>query len=254
MTSRSRDEDLAPIVRLVRGDRTLTGEVVRELRTLILDGRLPPGMPLRLHALAERLGVSVMPVREALRQLEAERLVRIRPHRGAIVTELSRDELEEQYVVRAALEGLAAGIAAREVTNAQRQELEVRLEAIDKAARAGDLEAFLGSDRAFHRAIYGVTGRSRLQERIAELSLSTRRAGLLAYADWQADPQPGVEAHRQILDAVKAGDAALAERLTTEHVRFGGQRVLHAVTSMDHRRAAESGPPDDDWLTDLEHR
>jgi DNA-binding GntR family transcriptional regulator len=176
-----------------------------------------------------------MPVREALRQLETEGLVHTRPHSGSVVATLSRDELEELYAMRAALEGLAARIAASAVRNEQRPELQARLDALAAAAAAGELAGTVAADRAFHAGIYAAAGRPRLQERIGDLALNTRRVGMLAYADWRTDPSRGVAAHRAILDAVLAGDADLAERLTTEHVRYGGRQILAAIDALGAR-------------------
>ena len=101
-----------------RQRETMTEAAAGILRGLILSGKLPPGTPLRLNQLASRLGMSVMPVREALRALEAERLVTFRAHHGATVTELSAEDVEEAYAVREALEGLAARDGVRNLTDA----------------------------------------------------------------------------------------------------------------------------------------
>lgn len=229
----------------MRDRRTLSDQAVSLIREMILEGLLPPGMPLRLGTLADRLGVSAMPVREALRQLEAEGLVRYRPHRGAVVAELSRDSVEELYTMRGALEGLAAACAARYLSNAQRPLLESLIRPIAVAARVGDLERFLKADRAFHEGVYQVARRPSLMARITTLSQNTRRAGMLSYSDWKAEPGTGVEAHRRILQAVLAGDARLAEELTVEHVRYGRERVLRALDQLAQRREREMRPQED---------
>ena len=116
---------------------TIADSVAGRLRELILTGKLPPGTPLRLSQVAARMGVSVMPIREAIRILESERLVTIEPRRGAVVATLSIEDIEELYAVRAALEALAAKHGARnigpEATQAMRAEFEAMVAAAGSA-------------------------------------------------------------------------------------------------------------------------
>ena len=117
--------------------QTLAESITGRLRQLILDGQLPPGQSLRPADLAPRLGVSVMPVREALRILEAEGLVTFKPRIGARVAEIDAEDVEELYLVRGALEGLAARLAVKNLTDEDLLDLH---EAFDEmtAARASD--------------------------------------------------------------------------------------------------------------------
>ena len=125
--------DLAPHPR-----ETLTEAAATALRNLILSGQLPPGTPLRLNVLAARLAMSVMPVREALRVLEAERLVTFRAHHGATVAELSMEDVEEAYAVRAALEGLAARDGVLNLTEASLAVIREKFRLMEADAARGD--------------------------------------------------------------------------------------------------------------------
>lgn len=205
---------------------TVAESVAGRIRELILTGKLPPGTPLRLAQLASRLGVSVMPVREAIRILEAERLVTVEPRRGAHVAQLTLDDVEELYAVRSALEALAARHGARAIKPADVRRMRTALEAMERAAAAGDVTAFLAHDRRFHDVLYVASGRPGLVARIHELLANGRRI---------VDPhvyQPSfplsaaAEAHRPILDAVGRRDTRLVEELIRDNIAQAGERVL----------------------------
>jgi DNA-binding GntR family transcriptional regulator len=225
--------DVEDVVTVIRGRRTLSETVLAQLRRLILEGHLPAGAPLRLQALADRFGVSVMPVREAIRQLEAEDLVTFTPHRGARVARLSFEDIEELYVVRAAVEGFAARKAAERLTSVDGREIQACFDRLEEAGSRSDLEAFLEADRAFHRRIYAASGRPQLVDRIADLVDRSRRAHMLAYGPWRQHLRAGIDEHRHVLDAVLAQDTATAERLTFEHIRGGGNRILEALEQLE---------------------
>ncbi len=207
---------------------TLAAAAAAAIRGLILSGQLPPGTPLRLNHLAARLGMSVMPVREALRVLEAERLVTIRAHHGATVTALSVEDVEEAYAVRAALEGLAARDGVRNLTDETLSEIRAAFQRMVVAASAGDRDALVEHDQTFHRTLYQAGGRPERYRRIIELWESTRRAIPLIYRAW--DPlELAIAAHRPILEAVEARDATAAQRLSRAHTEQAARRVLRGI-------------------------
>lgn len=219
--------DLEPAPR-----ETFTDAAVARIRGLILSGRLPPGTPLRLHHLASRLGMSAMPVREALRVLEAERLVTFRAHHGATVAELSVEDVEEAYAVRAALEGLAARDGVRNLTEDALAEIRAAFQRMLTAASQGDRDALVEHDQVFHRTLYQAGGRPERLRRIVELWESTRRAIPLIYRAW--DPlELAIAAHRPIMDAVEARDANAAQRLSRAHTEQAAQRVLRGIRAID---------------------
>jgi DNA-binding GntR family transcriptional regulator len=180
-----------------------------------------------------------MPVREALRLLEAERLVAVSPHRGATVLQVSSDELEEIYVMRAALEQLAARVAVERMGPDTKAALRAQFESMAAAAADENLDTFSVEDRAFHRQLYAAAGRPGLYARILDLSQSSLRATNLAYGIWRPLVL-GLEAHRPILEAIEAGDSDEASRLTFEHVTEGAARILGAVRAWEERQALEA--------------
>ncbi len=222
--------------------------VAQRLRTAIVDGQLPPGTPLRLARISERLGVSVMPVRDALRQLEAERLVDIAPRRGAVVTELSIEDAEETYAVRVALEALAARHAVARLSDADIGEIREAFGRMAEAQRSGDLGTFIDADHVFHHRLYQASERDRLIRNIAELVARSRRYAPYAYRAW-LPLDNALAAHRPILEAIEARDPILVERLTFEHMSAAAARLVAAVQleaeerARAGRRRREAPPP-----------
>ncbi|GAA2421519.1 GntR family transcriptional regulator [Mycolicibacterium llatzerense] len=136
--------------------------VVTELRRVILRGDAPPGTPVPLTEVAELFGVSHIPVREALKTLISEGLVTHRPNSGYAVSRMTKQELHEMYVVRAALEGAALAVAAERATDYERA---VAVEANDRMAQAiqdSDGAAFQRESRNFHMALVRPSGMHRL--------------------------------------------------------------------------------------------
>lgn len=214
--------------------QTLAATIAHRLRTLILDGQLPPDTRLPLANVATSLGVSVMPVRDALRRLEAERLVVMRPHRGAVVARLSADDAEEIYAMRVALEALCARRAAERLGPDEVSELQIMFRQMEAAHEAADLATFIECDRAFHGRLYAFSGSRRLIGTIEELQNRCRRYLKYLYEGWETVQDP-LEAHRPLLAAVEAGDPQLVERLTREHMQDAADRLLKEI-----RKAAEA--------------
>lgn len=129
-----------------------------ELQDSILSGELPAGSPLRLEELAARLGMSISPVREAVRRLESLGLAVHVPHRGARVSELALDDLRDTYEVRLVLEPLAVSRAAERFTEAEADAARGQLEEYAEAHRRGDLRAARDAHAGFHFTLYHASG------------------------------------------------------------------------------------------------
>ncbi len=227
----ARSEQDAVVAQALGGphdSRTMAETVAARLRDPIIDGQLPPGTVLRLARIADQLGVSIMPVREAFRLLETEGLVVVTPRRGAVVSELSVDDIEETYAIRVALEGLAARRATERLNFQDRAEIREYYERMSSAMEQGDLRAFIEADHDFHMRLYVASGRDHLIQTISDLTNRSRRYSPYGYRTWQT-LDAALGSHIPILDAIDAGDAALAERLTGEHMAAAGARLLEAV-------------------------
>lgn len=139
------------------------GKIVQLLKEQILDGRLAPGQRLISTDLVEQFGVSRGPLREAFRQLDAERLVDVEPNRGAIVRRLGATEVKELYEIRIALEGFAARLAAEKINEGNnRAELEAVLEKGRRHKLNPVFAAFISDNRDFHQAIVRICGNPEL--------------------------------------------------------------------------------------------
>ena len=142
----------------LRHHRTMAEAALVELQEAILSGQLEPGAPLRLEELARRLGMSISPVREAVRQLEVLGLAVHVPHRGARVSEIAVEDLQDTYEVRLALEPLAVQRAAARFSRADAEVARSHLDAFVQAHERGDAREARAAHAAFHFALYSASG------------------------------------------------------------------------------------------------
>jgi len=184
------------------------------LREAILRGILLAGQQLRQDEIARELGVSHIPVREALRQLEAEGLVRLRPYRGFEVSELSPEEVEELYEIRIPLECQALRLALPHLTDEDLERAEQILDAIDAE---GDPSAWSELNTEFHAVLYAPSRRQRLLNLIRTLRTNVDRY-LRLYISVMQRKQYSQREHRKILEAVRRRDAAGAVAALEEHL------------------------------------
>jgi DNA-binding GntR family transcriptional regulator len=217
--------------------RTMKEITYEAIREAILSGRFPPGQRLVADELAQEFGTSRMPVREALQRLENAGLVSIAPHRGAVVNELSEQEIVEIYHIRAVLEGLAARLAAPWLGAAEYDRLNALID--DMAATsttAPDLEQLLGSNRDFHEIIWQAARAPRLHELLENLYDASRRfRNISILLSGRLDQI--VQEHRRIVRALAAGDVAAAERFANEHHEITAQRLLDEVEKTKEKGA-----------------
>lgn len=198
-------------------NRTLREQVFEHLREEILSARLAPGTELAEVALAESLGISRGPLREALGRLAADGLVTIRPRRGAVVTRFTRQEFVEAYQVREALESLAIRLAVPRLTDDERARLHDLVDQMEAHSKGNDETEFFRVNAEFHRMFVTASGNERLGEMHERLMNQMGR--LLAKSlDLRGSLDQSVAEHRAILEAVDAGDAERAARLVEEHI------------------------------------
>ena len=208
--------------------RTLTDAAADALRHRILNGGLAAGTPLRQEALAAELGISRIPLREALRHLEAEGLVVLLPHRGAIVAELPLGDLTELFELRADLETDLTRRAVPRLTPAALDRMDTGSAAFTAALEAGDVAGLGAANLAFHGAIYAGAGRPRTLEVVTRLHATCDRL-LRLQLTLTAGGERAVREHREIAAAVRGGDAELAARLTRDHILGAGRRLADAL-------------------------
>jgi DNA-binding GntR family transcriptional regulator len=197
-------------------ERDTTAKVVAgRLRDEIQGGTLSPGTRLRQNDVARRFGVSTTPVREAFAQLQAEGLVRIDPHRGAVVFHPTVDDLMEFYEIREVLEALAVTQAIPHLDADSVRDLNTL---IDKMRRTEDARRWMKLNDEFHLRLYELAHRPRLSGMIENL----RDASTPYIHMFVAGRSPAARAneeHQEILDACVRGDRGAAERAVREHLR-----------------------------------
>ena len=207
------------------GPMTVTAYVVDTLRKGILAGDYPLGEKLDQKLLAEKLGVSISPVREGLRQLEAEGLIRLVPRRGAFVAELSIAELKEIYLIREVLEGLAAELAVPNLDPSAFHQLESLLGQMEEATAEQDYSRLLELNRTFHFTIYEAARCPILLQIIASLwdrSSLCRRVYL--YLPGRASQ--ALAEHKEIYQASKQGDSQWAHQAVRKNVHQTIEGIL----------------------------
>jgi DNA-binding GntR family transcriptional regulator len=204
------------------------------LRSEIMAGRLVPGERIRPEAVAAHLGLSRMPVREALRQLDAEGLITLRPNRGAVVTQLDRDSVAEIYEMRAVLEGLCARHAAARANLADVEELDALVQAMRRVTT--DPLRWVERHEEFHARLCTLGGRLRAAGEARRLRLLLRPS-LSAFAAQNRDPEALGHEHDVIVDALRDRDGARAEQLAIAHVMANAAELLGPRPKAAPRRA-----------------
>lgn len=199
-----------------RGRPTARDYVAAQVRQRIVRGELAPGERVNPNDLAERMGVSQTPAREAIQLLASEGLVRNDAFRGARVSELTVEEYEELYLMRIGLEGLAARLGAERIEDDGIAEMARLLEEMGEAAAAEDIDAFYARDRRFHLIHYSASGRESLVRRIMNLRVSSERYARVAYVMPRVSMKDTLQTHHQLLDAVRAHDGARCEQVLRE--------------------------------------
>lgn len=218
-------------------DRRRVGDwAYNRLRVLILNHELTPGTRLSVPALAEQLSVSRSPVREAVLRLIREGLADEVPHRGAVVSHISRTDLAVLYEVREVLEGLAARLAAVAVTDEEVSELEENLQEHEAIVASGDLEAHMDADMRFHAVIREASGNPWLTTYLSQIQGQIRLA--MTSTSVTAGAEPALHDHQRIFAAVEGGQAAEAEEAGRMHIRRLREALLNDPPLRD-----DTGPP-----------
>jgi DNA-binding GntR family transcriptional regulator len=207
--------------------RTREEFVADRLREAILRGGLEPGQRLDENALAQVWGVSRTPVRSAIRVLAAESLVELHPHRGAVVSELSRGELEDVYLIRGMLEGMAARLA---VPNVDEERLAVLQTILAEMENAPDADVWMALNNRFHHTIYQAANRPRMLS-IIEYVRNIATPYIRQFIDAPEHMESSRRDHRRILDACASADGERAEAEIRKHLQEVCEANLEYVES-----------------------
>ncbi|MGE9964346.1 GntR family transcriptional regulator [Bariatricus sp. HCP3S3_E12] len=196
---------------------SLRGQVFQEIREDILKGKFKENEELREATLGKELGVSRTPVREALRQLELEGLVHIIPNKGAYVTGITEKDVHDIYMTRSMLEGLCARWAAEHISEEQIQEMEEVLLLTEYHLDRGNAEQLAELDGKFHEVLYGASQSRILRHILSDFHKYVQVARKRSVKK-EDRAKKSLEEHREILNALRTGDADRAEELAHIHI------------------------------------
>jgi DNA-binding GntR family transcriptional regulator len=208
--------------RAVRREQ-LSDEVAAHLRADIMTGTLRPGTFIRLDETAAALGVSITPVREALRTLRGEGMVQLEPHRGHVVVALTRGDIEDIFWLQATIAKELAATAAERITDVEIDELERLNDGLAVAVGRGDAEDIVAAEFVFHRSLNRVTGRIKLAWFLLHVTRYLPGQIYASDAEWGA---AAVATHRELIEALRRRDVDTVVRLTSGEFTDAAQRLV----------------------------
>ena len=212
------------------GYRTKADLVYERLRERVITGELQPGDRVPMIRIAQEFGVSTIPVREGVKRLEAEGLLRFEPHKGAVVPLLDAAEVEETFAIRAELEGLAVRRAAAVATPELLATLRGLLDQMADAASEGRADDYGRLNREFHMTIYRAQPFTRLTSMIEALWDATDWCRRIFVRDAESIRASAAE-HQAIVDALARGDGDAADH----HLHAQKQRSSDWIVARLHR-------------------
>lgn len=201
----------------LQNHRPLREIVYEELKMQILTGKIVPGTRMMELELAEDMGVSRTPIREAIRKLEKEGLVTIEPRRGAYASQISTKDMVEILEVRQDMEGLAAYFAASRMNGEQKKELQKAFAAYNEAVESSDTDSMIKHDTHFHRIIVESCDNKILMQMIEQLQELVLRFRYIYYDNFRrGENMP--EEHRTIMEAIFEGRCHDARAAADVHI------------------------------------
>lgn len=226
-TVRSRGAGAAAPPAAVR--TSLVDAAYEAVRQRILDNVYPPGHQALEQALAEELGISRTPLREAMIRLRNEGLLEIVPRHGVRVLPLSATDMKEIYETLTALESMAAELAARRrPAPAELEPLQAASRDMARALRADDLDAWARADECFHRTLIDLCGNRLLKQTVLNFWDRAHRARMFTLR-LRPRPVDSTEEHRELVERIRAGDAAGAFACTRAHRERGSRELLAII-------------------------
>lgn len=202
--------------------------VCEALRSAIRNGILEPGERLMEVQLAEELGISRTPVREAIRKLEQEGYVIMMPRRGTYVSSVSVNDIKEIFEIRSALESLSTGLAARRIEPDELEKLRTLLTEIEGHIQRKDIDKIVETDIEFHGLLYQVSRNERLVTIISNLKEQLARFRTLSMS-YPGRLKQTLEEHRAMVEAIAEGDVEAARDAAERHMEQSEETLLKAM-------------------------
>lgn len=207
---------------------TVVDDATNELRRRILSGDIKDGEPMRQSALADYLGTSRIPIREALSRLEAEGLVANHPHKGYVVTALSREEIKELFDLRAMLEPELICAAIPKMTEEHFRDAEEILSSFDEGLDNFDVQSWGEMNTQYHLALYRASGRKKSIEIVRSLLVNTDRYTRLVIS-FDNGIEDAKDDHGGLLELCKKGAVNQAVALTRDHIQRAEASLLNML-------------------------
>lgn len=209
--------------------------VCENIRQAIIDGTFRPGERLMEIQMADEMGVSRTPVREAIRKLELEGFVVMIPRRGTYVADISIKDIAEIYEVRTCLDVLAAGLAAERITDEELEILNGYLREIGQHAANMDMNKIVEVDTAFHDVLYNASRNERLCSIINNLreQLTGIRARSMSYPGRLVET---MDEHRYLVDAIEARDVERAQHAARVHIENAEHTLLLSLAEQKQKK------------------
>ena len=211
--------------------QTLREKIVESIREAIIRGHLKAGERVAESEIAERLGISRTPVREAFRQLESEGFLTVTPRRGAVVSPITEKDVLEFYQLKSILEGHAARIATGRLSDRDIRRMEELNNQLEDYARKGDPKACYRVHNEFHEVFLRACGNEKLYKLVQNLVQQFQRFRISLSVSGKLDRS--IEQHRAIVRAFEARDPDLAEQLVKENAVYGGETLIREVLDRD---------------------
>lgn len=204
--------------------------VFNTIKSAILSGKLSPGERLLENHIAETLGVSRTPVREALRMLKTENLVELIPRKGAQVLEMSKKDIKNVLEVRSALEALAVSLACVRMTNEEIERLKEQQKKFILACQTSDYENMSLNDELFHDIIFAATQNDKLTQMFSNLRMQLYRYRL-AYFKSNGLQNIAISQHEEIINSISSHNPIDGNRTASNHIKFLSNVLLKYIDS-----------------------
>jgi DNA-binding GntR family transcriptional regulator len=214
--------------------KLLSEDIAESIKAAIIKGKFKPGEKISEGELAESMGISRTPLREAFRKLENEGFIEIIPRKGAVVTEIDAREAYHLYEIKSTLEGLAARLAAANMQEKDLEKLEKINEELKELIDKNDLEAFYKAHTRFHEGFVKLSGNNRLMQIIANLNDHFKRFGIISLT-LPGRYEQAIKQHEEIIRAFRKGDETLIEEKVKNNVMTGGKVLI------EHLAQSEAG-------------
>ncbi len=209
--------------------KLLSEDIAESIKTAIIKGKFKPGEKISEGELAESMGISRTPLREAFRRLENEGFIQIIPRKGAVVADVDAEEAYHLYEIKSTLEGLAARLAMGNMKDKDISKLEKINDELRELIDQNDLESFYRVHTRFHEGFVKLCGNRRLILMISNLNDHFNRFGIISLT-LPGQFEKAIQQHAEIIEAFKSGDKILVEQKVRTNVMTGGRVLVDHLT------------------------